>query len=107
MAANWRPGPMDQPQFLRAPALDGVVDRRNDRDYRYRDQQQTRRCGERAELLWHPARDGASRWQWAVSRAAAWAHPARIRIFAGRAKGLAHLLLWASQRHRHRAQRAR
>ena len=102
-----RAGSMDQPQFRRAPASDGVVDRRIDRDGGYRDDRQTRRCGERPKLLRHPARDGARRWQRAVSRTATRPHAARIRISAGRAKRLADVLLWAAQRHRHGAQRAR
>ena len=93
---------MDQPQFRRTPAPDGVVNRGIDRDCGYRDQQQTRRRRERAELLRHPARDGARRWQRAVSRIAARPYPARVRIFAGRAEGLADFLLRAAQRHRNR-----
>ncbi len=56
-----RAGAMDQPQFRRAPAPDGAVDRRNDRLRRQLHHRQARRCGERAEFLRHPARDGARR----------------------------------------------
>ena len=84
MAANRSAGSMDQPEFRRARASDGVVDRRIDCDSGHRDGRQTRRCSERAKFLRHPARDGARGRQRAVSRTATWPHAARNGISADR-----------------------